>query len=327
MSLQEPDQVIEIEDDADSTLGSQIAASETASLSSLVLQFEYENGRRYHSYQSGHYAFPNDEDELARMDLEHHIFLLLIDGELHLAPLEDPQRILDLGTGTGIWAVDAADKYPSASVLGTDLSPVQPSFVPPNLEFQVDNFEDEWNFRENSFDLIHSRLLLASVSDYPALFSKALGALKPGGYLEMQDIDPGFECDDDSIPDDSSALQWSKLFFEGCEKIGHRIPAPEEYKTMMEEAGFVDVRLRVMKRPTNVWAKETHMKRLGLYTLTNHLNGLHAFTIGLFTRVLGWSPAEVEVLIAKCKREWKDPSIHAYQRVLFIYGKKPDTTA
>ncbi|KAL4951163.1 S-adenosyl-L-methionine-dependent methyltransferase [Aspergillus filifer] len=327
MSQQEPEQVIEVEDDADSTLGSQIAASETASLNSLVLQFEYENGRRYHSYQSGHYAFPNDEDELARMDLEHHIFLLLIDGELHLAPLKNPQRILDLGTGTGIWAVDAADKYPSAEVLGTDLSPVQPSFVPPNLEFQVDNFEDDWTFRQNSFDLIHSRLLLASVSDYPALFRKALGALKPGGYLEMQDIDPGFECDDDSIPDDSSALYWSKLFFEGCEKIGHRIPAPEEYKTMMEEAGFVDVKLRIMKRPTNVWAKEKHMKRLGLYTLTNHLNGLHAFTIGLFTRVLGWSPSEVEVLIAKCKKEWKDSSIHAYQKVLFVYGKKPDTTA
>lgn len=28
-------------------------------------------------------------------------------GELHLAPIgSNPQRILDLGTGTGIWAMD-----------------------------------------------------------------------------------------------------------------------------------------------------------------------------------------------------------------------------
>lgn len=54
------------------------------------------------------------------------------------------------------------------------------------------------------------------------------------------------------------------------------------------------------------------------YTLTNHLNGLHAFTIGLFTRVIGWSVPEVEVFLAKCRKEWKDASIHAYQRV-YVY--------
>jgi ubiquinone/menaquinone biosynthesis C-methylase UbiE len=33
-------------------------------------------------------------------------------GELHLAPIgENPQRILDLGTGTGIWAIDMGDPY------------------------------------------------------------------------------------------------------------------------------------------------------------------------------------------------------------------------
>lgn len=156
----------------------------------------------------------------------------------------------------------------------------------------------------------------------------------------MHEVDPGFECDDDSIPEDSSALQWSNLFFEGCKKIGHPVPSPTEYKTLMEDAGFVDVRLKVVKRPSNVWAKEKNLKRLGLYTLTNHLNGLHAFTIGLFTRVLGWSVPEVEVFLAKCRKEWKDSSIHAYQRVyvypsimvslhtdlyrVFVYGRKPD---
>jgi methylase of polypeptide subunit release factors len=47
--------------------------------------------------------------------------LQLMDGEIHLSPLKDPQRILDIGTGTGIWAIDAADRYPMAEVIGTDL--------------------------------------------------------------------------------------------------------------------------------------------------------------------------------------------------------------
>lgn len=40
------------------------------------------------------------QDELGRMVLDHHIFGLLI-GQLQLASLDSPQRILDLGTGTG----------------------------------------------------------------------------------------------------------------------------------------------------------------------------------------------------------------------------------
>lgn len=60
---------------------------------------------------------PNDEKELDRLDLYHHIVLLRCDGKLHLAPIvENPQRILDIGAGTGIWAIEMAEAFPSAEV-------------------------------------------------------------------------------------------------------------------------------------------------------------------------------------------------------------------
>lgn len=35
-------------------------------------------------------------------------------------------------------------QYPSAEILGNDISPIQPSLVPPNVKFEVDDIEQEW---------------------------------------------------------------------------------------------------------------------------------------------------------------------------------------
>lgn len=50
-----------------------------------------------------------------------------------------------------------ADKYPMAAVLGVDLSPIQPAFVPPNCSFEIDDLTLEWTFPEDHFDFIHIR--------------------------------------------------------------------------------------------------------------------------------------------------------------------------
>lgn len=61
---------------------------------------------------------PNDEEEQDRMDLQHHICLLALSGELYVAPaMKDPKRILDLGTGTGIWAIDIGEYVSSSTPL------------------------------------------------------------------------------------------------------------------------------------------------------------------------------------------------------------------
>jgi hypothetical protein len=40
-------------------------------------------------------------------DLQHQLFYLTFDGKLVLAPIsKHPQHVLDVGTGTGIWAID-----------------------------------------------------------------------------------------------------------------------------------------------------------------------------------------------------------------------------
>jgi hypothetical protein len=66
--VQEPLQA----DDEDYDSGMEDGASvESASLQSSILNYIYENGRRYHAYRAGEYPLPNDENEQSRMDLLH----------------------------------------------------------------------------------------------------------------------------------------------------------------------------------------------------------------------------------------------------------------
>lgn len=65
---------------------------------------------------------------------------------------------------------DFADQYPSSTVIGTDLSPIQPSLVPPNLSFEVSDCCEEWLFNAESFDFIHLRGLYGCVADWGAFF-------------------------------------------------------------------------------------------------------------------------------------------------------------
>jgi ubiquinone/menaquinone biosynthesis C-methylase UbiE len=94
------------------------------------------HGRTYHAYHQGKYQLPNDSYEQARIEVKYHAIRLALDNTLFFAPLK-PYSILDVGTGTGLWAVDAADAHPQASVIGTDLSPIMSEMVPPNLEFEI----------------------------------------------------------------------------------------------------------------------------------------------------------------------------------------------
>ncbi|KAK4635790.1 Methyltransferase pytC [Fulvia fulva] len=300
----------------DSTFGGDRAslANSSTSLISAVTRYQFEHGRRYHGYNAGKYHFPNDEEELNRMDIEHHNQKLQLDGKLHLCPLHDPKEVLDLGTGTGIWCIDMADEYPDCQVLGTDLSPVQPSWAPPNCRFEVDDFEQDWTFGHNRFDMIHGRFLMGSITSHAELYKKIYNALKPGGYFELAEMECGTFCDDETVPADSDSNKWWMWLEEAFAKIGKPIPKIDEFPKLLEGAGFVDVVSEMKKRPVNDWPKDPRMKEIGRYSCLNFLEGLEGFTMAPFTRVLGWQPEEAQILVAKVKKETLTRRLHGWQK-------------
>lgn len=76
--------------------------------------------------------------------------------------------------------------------------------------------------------MIHGRLLIGSVSSYPELYKQAYAALKPGGWIEISDVETMLYSGDGTVTEDMACIQWSKLWDEAVEKVGKRIPKAEE---------------------------------------------------------------------------------------------------
>ncbi|PNP85404.1 hypothetical protein FNYG_01233 [Fusarium nygamai] len=229
---------------------------------------------------------------------------------------------MDVGTGTGIWAIEYADLHPEAQVVGVDLSPIQPSLVPPNCVFEIDDLEKEWMWSE-PFDFIFCRVMTGSFADMEKFVQNAYDNLEPGGYLEMQDLTYPIACDDGTLPPDCEVLRSGLLSIEASAKAGRAINLAPKYKSFLEKSGFVDVVEKQFKWPINEWPKDKHYKELGKWSYANINNGLEGLLLGLFTRFLGWSADEVRVFCIAMRKQLRDRSIHAYIPVYVVYGRKP----
>ncbi|KAI9882201.1 MAG: hypothetical protein M1823_006057 [Watsoniomyces obsoletus] len=316
---------IEVDPGLDSGYEDDDRSRYTASLTSSVAEFQKENGRTYHSFREGKYLFPNDELEKDRLDLSHHLLTMTTNNRLYLAPIKDinPQSILDIGTGTGIWSIQMGDELPSATITGNDLSPIQPRWVPPNVKFLVDDVEDEW-VPEEKFDYIHCRYMCSSIRDWPALVRNCYKHLKPGGWVEFQDYDLLYRSDDQSLHPEHHLMQWDEHCLKALNGMGQDPCPGPKLEGWVQDAGFTQITHRVFKMPVGAWPKDKHKRELGQWNYFQILEGLEAFSLAIFTRVLGWKPEELQVLLAGVRNDLKNPKIHSYLNFHVVYGRKPE---
>lgn len=153
---------------------------------------------------------------------------------------------------------DFADEHPEIEVVGTDISPIQPQWIPPNLRFEIEDCTSEWTYSPNTFDYIHMRYLVGSIIDWTALFREAFATLRPGGWLESFEGSPHMVSDDGTVPEKSAISQWGKFFEEGGRTMGRSFTVIEDglQRKAMEEAGFVDIQEWTFKvRSRDVWAQ------------------------------------------------------------------------
>ncbi|KAJ3541687.1 hypothetical protein NM208_g4493 [Fusarium decemcellulare] len=277
------------QDDGDSALDPD-SAETTASITSSILQYRTIHGRTFHSERG--------------------------DAQYWAANDEQNNDSLDIG--------DFADEHPNAQVIGTDISPIQPTWVPPNLTFEIEDCTVPWTFEPGSIDYIHIRYLFGSISDWKALFGEAYKACKPGGWVESCECSPKMESDDGTVKDGSAMNEWGKLFVQGAKKIGRSFTVLEEeiQEKCMREAGFLDIQVKDIQVPIGGWPKDETLKEAGRFAQLALERDLEGYTCYIASQFLGWSREEISVYCAQLRRELHNGKVHAFYRQKVVFGRK-----
>lgn len=316
------------ENDGDSAYGEEsgsVSGSSTASISETIRQYREVHGRTFQNFKTTEYWAPNDEQQNEQLDIGHQMLTVLLDGKLFLAPIgSNPQAVIDIGTGTGIWAIDFADQFPSAQVIGTDLSPIQPTWIPPNLRFELDDAQLEWTYQPNSFDFVHLRTLQGSIGDWPALYSQAFKCIKPGGWIQDMEMSIMWKSDDGTVTDDHLLNEWSRISIEAAKKIGKTFENAQFTKENMIKAGFVDVVEQKYKMPVGGWSSDPKMKEIGRWNALYFQQGIEGMCLFLLNKIMGWQYEEVQVYIAKLRSALFSEKLHPYYEIYAAYGRKPE---
>lgn len=314
----------DVTDDADSALGATSNASSTTSITSSIYQYRELHGRTYQATQSeDQYWAPNDEQQNDGLDIIHNMLLMVLGNKLFQAPIpKQPKKVLDVGTGTGIWAIDFGDQNPSAEVIGTDISPIQPSWVPPNVQFFIEDCNEQWTWPVDNFDFINVRALYGAVPDWIEFYKKAYKHVKPGGWIEHLEGDCRIQSDHVVIAKDHIFNRWAELIYAAGDKMGKtfRITTGHQMKEGMEKAGFIDIVERKVKVPLHGWPKDPQLKNAGFLGNLALDESLEGFGLYLLTAVLSWSKEEATVLIAQMRQEIKKKSNCAwYMRFVTLF--------
>ena len=149
-------------------------------------------GRRY--IENTPYMLPSDDQEINRLDFQHYMLRYALRGN-YAAPVGQPRAILDVGAGTGRWALEMAQRFPQAKVIGLDIvSPPGEEKAhagregrPGNYTFVQADILSGLPFPDASFDFVHQRLVFLAVptARFQGVVNELARVTRPGGWVEL----------------------------------------------------------------------------------------------------------------------------------------------
>lgn len=179
---------------------------------------------------------------------------------------ENPQRIVDLGCGTGNSTAQLHRRWPQASFTGLDSSPAMLAQArKDHPEWQwIESAIEDWK-PQGSYDLVFSNAALHWVPDHAALFPRLFSAVGAGGALAVQMPNNFLSPAHQGMKKVASDSVWAGALANASEKIFIQ-PVAFYYNALRKLASILNIweteYLQIMEGPKAIleWMRSTAMR-------------------------------------------------------------------
>jgi SAM-dependent methyltransferase len=197
-------------------------------------------GRSYITVGNACGILPTDVLEADNMDQLHVIMKDVFHANYHHTFDKKPARILDVGTGSGIWIKEMANEFPESEVVGCDILDLtgdEP--MPANCRWYEGNVIQGLPFEDNSFDFVHQRHLGLNIptKHWKKVLRELYRVCSPGGTINL------VEMSFDWTPKSPAMQLLLELFENAAKPAGVNLDDVHQLESPLNDVGFVDVRM------------------------------------------------------------------------------------
>ncbi|KAI9598961.1 S-adenosyl-L-methionine-dependent methyltransferase [Syncephalis fuscata] len=184
------------------------------------------------------------------MDRFHYIVKHVLDRNYHGDLPCQLHRILDIGSGSGIWIQEMSMEFPDSEVIGCDIVDLTGGdALPKNCRWVEGNVLYGLPFDDNQFDMVHQRQLgfYLPAKRLSRVMQELHRVCSPGGQLNLVEMGIHWE------PVGHNVAELQRLLRSGLSTAGVDPNAIEQMEPRLRQAGFVDVEVKQTAVPIGAW--------------------------------------------------------------------------